>query len=155
MLALASGLKPRFMPHEAAGMHRNRRKHHTTVNLSLHPSLPFLQFLLISSQIFSLYLYEVTWLPLPLSVPWRQVFWTETKERCVSLCGLQMSQVKALAEIWLRTMKVGLEPSQGRSDEQNPCQGNKVCKRLTHMLLYCTGRNFGITYLCHIWNDYT
>lgn len=68
---------------------------------------------------------------------------------------LRMSQGKALAEKRLRTMKVGLEPSQGRSNEKNPCQGSKVCKRLAHMLLYCTGRNFGITYLCHIHNDYT
>lgn len=54
VLALASGLKPRFMPHEAAGMYRNRRKHHTTVNLSRLLSLLILLFLLISSPLFLL-----------------------------------------------------------------------------------------------------
>lgn len=46
VLALASGLMLRFMPHEAAGMYRNWRKHHTTANLSsvLFP-FPLLLFL--------------------------------------------------------------------------------------------------------------
>lgn len=77
------------------------------------------------------------------------------KRKMCLFMWLRMNQGKALAEKRLRTMKVGLEPSQGRSNEKNPCQESKVCKRLTHMLLYCTGRNFGITYLCHIRNDYT
>lgn len=38
VLALALGLMLGFMPHEAAGMYRNWRKHHTTANLS---SVPF------------------------------------------------------------------------------------------------------------------
>lgn len=155
VLALASGLKPRFMPHEAAGMHRNRRKRHTAVNLSSCPSLLFLLFLSLYF-FFSFPLYAMTQLSLsPSFSPLEAGLLDRNKRKMCLFMWLRMNQGKALAEKRLRTMKVGLEPSQGRSNEKNPCQGSKVCKRLTHMLLYCTGRNFGITYLCHILNDYT
>lgn len=81
VLALASGLKPRFMPRGAAGMRRNRRKRHTAVNLSPLPSLLLLLFLLISSPLFLLPLLYAggSALTLPPSAPRRHVFWTETK----------------------------------------------------------------------------
>lgn len=50
VLALVLGLMLGFMPHEAAGMYRNWRKHHTTANLSSVQS-PFL-----SSVLFLLFL---------------------------------------------------------------------------------------------------
>lgn len=41
---------------------------------------------------------------------------------------LRMSQGKALTEKRLRTMKVGLEPSQGRSNERTPVRKAKSAR---------------------------
>lgn len=102
VLALASGLMLRFMPHEAAGMYRNWRKHHTTANLS-SVLFPFPLLLFLTPLPIVLFFYLYLFLPflcsvtvLSVSPPCRQVFWTETKDWCVSSCGCGLVRLKPL-----------------------------------------------------------
>lgn len=55
---------------------------------------PFASLPTILTYLFTSSLYAVTRRCLPLSVPLRQVFWTETKERCSSSCGCELVRVK-------------------------------------------------------------
>lgn len=157
VLALASGLKLRFMPHQAAGMHRNRRKRHTAVNLSPRPSLLFLLFLLISSPLFLLpFICDDSALS-PSFSPLETGLLDQNKRKMCLFMWLRMSQGKALAEKRLRTMKVGLEPSQGRSNEKKTLSGKQSLQEInSHApVLYRQELWDYIQYLCHIRNDYT
>lgn len=111
VLALALGLMLGFMPHEAAGMYRNWRKHHTTANLSSVPfpvplllsltSLPIVLLYLFTSFFSSLCAVTV----LSFSTPRRQVFWTETKDWCVSSYGCGLVRLKPLPRSSLEQWK--------------------------------------------------
>ncbi len=108
VLALALGLMLGVMPREAAGMYRNWRKQHSKRILCLIPFSPLLfshlcYYFCISLPSLLL-LCSVT--VLSLSTPCRQVFWTETKDWCVSSCGCAVVRVKPLprssGEQWKR-----------------------------------------------------